>query len=203
MPYSLPSLTYDYGALEPYIDALTMEIHHAKHHQAYIDNLNKALAPYPQLQHVPLHELLASLERVPEEIRTAVRNNGGGHANHTLFWLWMKKNGGGAPRGKVADAIAQRFGTFEQFQNEFSTAARTQFGSGWAWLVVNKAGDLQVVASANQDTPVSTGSTPLLGLDVWEHAYYLKYQNKRLDYITAWWHVINWEMVEELYYKVG
>lgn len=197
MAHSLPSLPYDYGALEPHVDALTMEIHHTKHHQAYIDNLNKALESYPDLQQKSVEALVTSLEAVPEALRTMVRNHGGGHANHSFFWPIMKKGGGGEPKGKLLEAIAKRFNTFASFQNEFNAAARLVFGSGWAWLVVNKAGDLQVVVTTNQDSPLSQGMVPLLGLDVWEHAYYLKYQNRRIDYINAWWNVVNWEKVFE------
>jgi Fe-Mn family superoxide dismutase len=203
MSFTLPRLPYEYSALEPYIDTLTMEIHHNKHHQAYVDNLNKALEGYPELQNKTLIELVSNLNAIPEAIRTAVRNNGGGHENHSLFWRMMKKNGGGEPQGKLADAIKKKFGTFAAFQNEFNTAAKTRFGSGWAWLIVNKKGDLAVTSSANQDTPLSDDQKPLLGLDVWEHAYYLKYQNKRPDYINAWWHVVNWETVYENLEKSG
>lgn len=202
MTYVLPSLSYDYGALEPHIDALTMEIHHTKHHQAYIDNLNKALELQPTVATVPLETLLGDLLSVPESIRTAVRNQGGGHYNHALFWQMMSPRGGGAARGKVGQAIAQRFGTFDAFKEAFTTAAKGRFGSGWAWLVVNATGDVAIIDTANQDCPLSQGARPLLGLDVWEHAYYLKYQNRRPDYITAWWNVVNWEKVEELYTQI-
>lgn len=197
MSFSLPQLPYAYGALEPYIDARTMEIHYTKHHQAYVDNLNKALESYPDLQQKTLSELLTNLAALPDAIRTAVRNNGGGHANHTLFWTLMKAKGGGEPQGKLAQAVTKKFGSFAAFQNEFNTAAKTRFGSGWAWLIVNKKGDLEVVSSANQDTPVFEGARPVIGLDVWEHAYYLQYQNRRPDYINAWWHVVNWETAYE------
>lgn len=203
MPFKLPPLPYDYGALEPHIDALTMEIHHTKHHQAYVDNLNKALEGHPDLQQKTIEEIVKNLNAIPESIRTAVRNNGGGHANHSMFWLLMKKNGGGEPKGKLADAVARKFGNFQSFQSEFNTAAKSRFGSGWAWLVINKQGDLEVDSSANQDTPFSSGKTPIFGIDVWEHAYYLKYQNRRPDYITAWWNVVNWETVYENYEKLG
>jgi Fe-Mn family superoxide dismutase len=201
--FTVPPLPYDYGALEPYIDALTMEIHHNKHHQAYVDNLNKALENYPDLQNKTIEEIMRNLNAIPEAIRTAVRNNGGGHINHSMFWLLMKKNGGGEPKGKIAQAINQKFGSFASFQNEFNTAAKSRFGSGWAWLVVNKTGDLTVESSANQDTPFSDGKLPIFGIDVWEHAYYLKYQNRRPDYITAWWNVVNWETVYENYERIG
>lgn len=203
MPFSLPPLPYDYGALEPHIDALTMEIHHTKHHQAYIDNLNKALENHPDLSQKPLEELLKHLPSLPESVRTAVRNQGGGHENHSMFWRLMAKKGGGEPKGKLADAITRKFGTFAAFQNEFTAAAKNRFGSGWAWLVVNRAGDLEILSTANQDSPLSDGLRPVLGLDVWEHAYYLKYQNRRPDYIAAWWHVVNWETAYEYFDKSG
>ncbi len=199
MKYTLPPLPYSYDALEPYIDARTMEIHYTKHHQAYIDNLNAALEKHPELQKISLVELLANLNRVPEDIRTTVRNNGGGTENHGMFWLMMKKNGGGEPRDRVNKEIEKAFGSFGAFKQQFTTAAKTRFGSGWAWLSVDKTGKLAVTSTANQDTPISDGSKPILGLDVWEHAYYLKYQNRRPDYIDAWWHVVNWDFVEELY----
>jgi superoxide dismutase, Fe-Mn family len=195
--YTLPSLPYDYGALEPYIDALTMEIHHTKHHQGYVDKLNKALSEYPSLQDKPLVELLAGLEVLPTPIQTAIRNQGGGHYNHSFFWKIMKKNGGGVPQGLVGNAIQVEFGSFEAFKERFNTAAQTVFGSGWAWLCVNGQGRLKIVTTANQDSPVMNGMAPLVGLDVWEHAYYLQYQNRRPTYIEAWWHVINWQAVEE------
>jgi Fe-Mn family superoxide dismutase len=203
MAFTLPPLPYAYSALEPYIDTRTMEIHHDKHHQAYVDNLNKALEGYPELQDKTLSELLKNLEAIPEAIRTAVRNNGGGDSNHTLFWNMMKPQGGGEPQGRLAEEINKRFGSFAAFQDEFNTAAKKRFGSGWAWLIVNQTGDLEVISSANQDTPVSNDQRPLLGLDVWEHAYYLKYQNRRPDYINAWWHVVNWDTAYELFEKSG
>ena len=199
MVYTLQPLPYSYDALEPYIDALTMEIHYTKHHQAYVDNLNKALQDYPELQDKPLVELLSSLNDLPESIVAAVRNNGGGHFNHTMFWSLMKHNGGGEPKGLVADAINQKFGNFALFKEQFNTAAKTRFGSGWAWLSLDKQGSLVLSSTQNQDTPLAQGHTPFFGLDVWEHAYYLKYHSKRPDYISAWWHVINWEQVEENY----
>ncbi|HRN78015.1 MAG TPA: superoxide dismutase [Candidatus Dependentiae bacterium] len=197
--YKLPPLPYAFGALEPYIDALTMEIHHDRHHQAYINNLNTALEKYPALQKVPLKELLENLDDVPADIRTTVRNNGGGTFNHDMFWTIMSPNGGGKPTGKIADEINKIFGSFEAMQEQFNTAAKTVFGSGWAWLCLDLTGKLVIMSTANQDTPLSVGLSPVMGLDVWEHAYYLKYQNKRPDYITAWWHVTNWEQVEENY----
>ncbi len=197
--FILPPLSYNFGALEPYIDAQTMEIHHDKHHQAYVDNLNKALEGHKEVQSKTLLELLKDLHELPEDIRTAVHNNAGGHLNHSLFWLMMKKNGGGGPRGKIAEEIKKVFGNFSAFQEKFNTTAKTVFGSGWAWLIVEPNGKLAVIPSKDQDTPYSQGKMPILGLDVWEHAYYLKYQNKRPDYINAWWHVVNWEQVEENY----
>jgi Fe-Mn family superoxide dismutase len=197
--FVLPKLPYSYDALEPYIDAQTMEIHYTKHHQAYIDNLNKALEGHEALQDKPLIDILRALPTLPEGIRTAVRNNGGGHFNHTFFWTLMRKGGGGAPRGQVADALTKQFGDLKMVQNQFNTAAKSVFGSGWAWLVVDAQGKLQIITTANQDSPVSMGLSPIMGLDVWEHAYYLKYQNRRVDYITAWWNVIDWDQVEENY----
>lgn len=197
--FILPVLPYAYDALEPYIDARTMEIHYTKHHQAYVDKLNEAVNKHPELFKKSVQELLKNLQAVPEDIRNDVRNQGGGHANHTLFWQLMKPQGGGEPQGKLAAAIAQKFGSFAQFKEQFNDAAKKRFGSGWAWLVVDASGNLSIISSANQDSPLSDGLTPLLGLDVWEHAYYLKYQNRRPDYITAWWSVVNWDKVEELY----
>ncbi|MGB8467987.1 MAG: superoxide dismutase [Candidatus Babeliales bacterium] len=199
MPFSLPKLPYAYDALEPYIDARTMEIHYTGHHQAYINNVNAALEKFPALQTKTVEQLLTDLNAIPEEIRVAVRNNGGGHYNHTLFWQMMKPNSEKKPVGTISTAIDKKFGSFATMQEQFNAAAKTVFGSGWAWLVLNKQGDLAVEKTANQDSPISTGSRVLLGLDVWEHAYYLKYQNKRPDYITAWWSVVNWEFVETLF----
>lgn len=201
MIYTLPQLPYAFDALEPYIDAKTMELHYSKHHQTYIDNLNEALKNYPKIAERPLTELLENLADVPENIRKKVQDNGGGHINHSLFWLWMKKDGDGQPKGALGKEIEQVFGSFDLFKKEMSDAAKTRFGSGWAWLVLNRKGTLEVVSTANQDTPLSQGSVPVLGLDVWEHAYYLKYQNKRVDYISAWWHVVNWSYAEELFKK--
>ena len=197
MSFELPPLPYGYDALEPYIDAQTMQIHHDKHHQAYTDKLNAALEKYPDLQSKSVEELLKDLDSVPEEIRPAVRNHGGGYFNHSLFWLMMKKGGGGEPEGDLAEAIRGEFGSFAAFKEQFSTAAATVFGSGWAWLVMDKSGELAIVTTPNQDSPVSTGQRPLLALDVWEHAYYLKYQNRRPEYIENWWQVVNWDQVEE------
>ncbi len=202
MIYKLPPLPYAYDALEPYIDARTMEIHYTKHHQAYVNNLNAALEKHPELAQTDLKQMLSNLKIVPESIRTAVRNNGGGDYNHSLFWLLMKKDGGGEPKGNVAEAITKTFGTFNAFQEQFNTAAKTVFGSGWAWLSITKDGQLLITTTPNQDTPISHGMQPIFGLDVWEHAYYLKYQNRRIDYIAAWWHVINWETVEDNYLMI-
>jgi len=199
MSHQLPPLPYAYNALEPYIDQQTMEIHHDRHHAAYVNNLNAALEGYPELQDKPLEELLRNLGALPEAIRTAVRNNGGGHANHTLFWEIIGPGGGGEPRGELAQAVDKTFGSFAKFKEEFSKAAATRFGSGWAWLVVDQDGNLAIVSTPNQDTPLSEGKTPILGLDVWEHAYYLKYQNKRPDYIAAWWNVVDWDKVNARY----
>jgi Fe-Mn family superoxide dismutase len=196
-PFTLPKLPYSYDALEPHIDAETMKIHHDKHHQAYVDNLNKALAMHPELQKRTLDELLQGLSKLPKDIQTAVRNNGGGHANHTMFWQVMAKDGG-KPNGALARAIDQAFGSFDKFQAAFSQAAITRFGSGWAWLIAGP-GKLEVMSSPNQDTPVMEGKTPILGLDVWEHAYYLKYKNLRPAYVAAWWNVVNWKDVAERY----
>ena len=193
MAYTLPSLPYAYDALEPHIDARTMEIHHTKHHQAYINKVNDAIAG-TEWKSKTVEELVASLDQVPESIRTAVRNHGGGHANHSLFWTIMKPGGGGTPSGELASAIDAAFGSFDDFRKQFSTAAATRFGSGWAWLTVD-GGKLVVESTANQDSPLSAGRTPILGIDVWEHAYYLKYQNRRPEYIDAFWNVINWDEV--------
>ncbi|MEK4037295.1 superoxide dismutase [Paenibacillus sp. FSL F4-0122] len=198
MAFQLPALPYPNNALEPHIDALTMEIHHDRHHNTYVTNLNAALEKAPELQSKSIEELLTDLNAVPEAIRTAVRNNGGGHANHTLFWEVIGPNSGGAPTGALAEAIDKELGGFEKFKEDFAAAATTRFGSGWAWLVV-KDGKLAVTSTPNQDNPISEGATPILGLDVWEHAYYLNYQNKRPDYIKAFWNVVNWEEVGKRY----
>ncbi len=200
MAHELPALPYPYDALEPHIDGRTMEIHHGKHHAAYVNNLNKALESHSDLQKKSITELLADLGSVPESIRTAVRNNGGGHFNHSLFWKVMQRGGGGKPSGELADAIDSAFGSFDEFKNKFSQAAATRFGSGWAWLYV-RDGKLQLDSTPNQDSPVMHGGRPILGLDVWEHAYYLNYQNRRPDYVQAWWNVVNWSGVEENYRK--
>ncbi len=202
MKYTLPPLPYNYGALEPYIDALTMEIHHNKHQQAYVNNLNKALENYPNLQEKTLEWLLTHLQEIPEEVRTAIKNNGGGQWNHSFFWPVMSPKGGGQPKGMIAQAIKKRYGTFEAFQADFNAKAKGVFGSGWAWLCVANNGEIVVNSTANQDCPITNNLHPVLGLDVWEHAYYLQYQNRRPDYITAWWHVINWPDVEEQYRMV-
>jgi Fe-Mn family superoxide dismutase len=199
MTYELPALPYAYDALEPHIDARTMEIHHSKHHAGYVNNLNKALEGQAALQNKAVEELLSDLSAIPESIRTAVRNNGGGHYNHSMFWPSMAANGGGEPMGSLASSIAKTFGGFDVFKEQFSKAAATRFGSGWAWLVLNASGELSVMSTANQDNPVSEGMKPVVGLDVWEHAYYLKYQNRRADYIAAWWNVVNWKTVGELF----
>ena len=199
MPHELPKLPYEYSALEPHIDARTMEIHYTKHHQGYVDKLNAALENHPELQGKSIQDLLKDLSAIPEDIRTAVRNNGGGHANHSLFWPVMGPNGGGEPAGEIAEAIDSAFGGFEAFKEQFSAAAAGRFGSGWAWLSVNGGGKLVVTSTPNQDSPLSEGLTPVLGLDVWEHAYYLNYQNRRPDYISAWWNVVNWEQVAANY----
>ena len=199
MPFTLPPLPYPTNALEPHIDAQTMEIHHDKHHAAYVNNLNTALEKAPDLQGKSLDDLLKNLTAVPEAVRTAVRNNGGGHWNHSMFWQVMSPNGGGAPSGKLADAINKAFGDFEKFKEQFNAAGGARFGSGWAWLV-NDGGKLSIVSTPNQDNPIMDGKpAPILGLDVWEHAYYLKYQNRRPDYLAAFWNVVNWAEVEKRY----
>ncbi len=195
MAYELPPLPYAYDALTAAIDEQTMRIHHDKHHAGYVNNLNAALEKHPEHQGKPVEELLRNLDSLPEDIRTAVRNNGGGHANHTLFWNIMSPNGGGEPTGALADEIKSTFGSFDAFKEQFSKAGATRFGSGWAWLVRTNDGKLAVTSTPNQDTPLMEGHTPLLGLDVWEHAYYLRYQNRRADYIGAWWDVVDWNNV--------
>lgn len=198
--FELPELPYSTDALEPHIDATTMEIHHGRHHKTYVDKLNGALeGKGAELQSKSIEDLMANLDQVPEDIRTAVRNNGGGHMNHSLFWQIMSPNGGGEPTGELAKAINDTFGSFDKFKEEFANAAVGRFGSGWAWLVVDKNGKLSVMNTLNQDNPVMEGYTPVLGIDVWEHAYYLKYQNKRPDYINAWWNVVNWDEVNKRY----
>jgi Fe-Mn family superoxide dismutase len=197
MPHQLPALPYDFGALEPHIDTQTMQIHHGKHHQTYVTNLNAALDKHPELHNKSLDDLLRNLNAVPEDIRTAVRNNGGGHWNHTQFWKWMAPNAGGPPTGKVADGINASFGSFDKFKEQFQAAGLGRFGSGWAWLV-ESGGKLEIVSTPNQDNPLMDGKKAVLGVDVWEHAYYLKYQNRRADYLGAWWNVVNWNAVNSL-----
>ncbi len=196
--FTLPKLPYDYDALEPSIDAETMKIHHDRHHKAYVDNLNKALAGNLELLAKPIEEIIRNLKDIPENIRTAVRNNGGGHLNHSMFWLMMAPKKGGQPTGALAKEIDDAFGSFDRFQQQLSTTAVSRFGSGWGWLVVDQ-GKLKVLSTPNQDSPVTNGQTPILGIDVWEHAYYLKYQNKRPDYVKAWWNVVNWDDAAERY----
>ncbi|TNI57174.1 superoxide dismutase [Mn] [Aeromonas media] len=199
MSHTLPALAYAYDALEPHIDALTMEIHHSRHHQTYITNLNAALVELPELAALPVDELLARFDSLPVSVQGAVRNHGGGHANHSLFWQVMSPQGGGEPGGELAEAINRDLGGLDAFKQSFTQAALSRFGSGWAWLVVDQSGKLQVVSSANQDSPLMEGLVPVLGLDVWEHAYYLKYQNKRPDYIAAFYNVVNWPEVARRY----
>jgi superoxide dismutase, Fe-Mn family len=200
MAFEVPPLPYPYEALEPYIDTETMHLHHDKHHQAYVTNLNNALqGQSEQLASYSVDDLVKNIAQVPDSIRTAVQNNGGGHVNHSMFWQIMKPNGGGTPTGDLASAIDQAFGSFDQFKDAFNKAGLARFGSGWAWLVLNQSGQLQVVSTANQDSPLMTGMYPVMGNDVWEHAYYLKYKNVRADYLNAWWNVVNWEEVARRY----
>lgn len=194
MAHTLPPLPYAFDALEPHIDAKTMEIHHGKHHNAYVTNLNAALEKYPELQSKSIEDLLRDINKVPEDIRTAVRNNGGGHMNHSAFWKWMGPKAGGAPTGALADAIKSTFGSFDGFKEQMTKAGVTRFGSGWAWLI-EQNGKLSIESTANQDQPIMEGKKAVLGVDVWEHAYYLKYQNRRPDYLAAWWNVVNWAEV--------
>ncbi len=196
--FELPELPYAYDALEPHIDKETMNIHHTKHHNTYVTKLNDAIAGKADLESKSLEELVAGVNELPSDVQTAVRNNGGGHYNHSLFWNLLSPNGGGKPTGEVASAIANKYGTLDKFKEEFAAAAAGRFGSGWAWLIVEN-GEVEIVSTPNQDNPVMEGKTPILGLDVWEHAYYLKYQNKRPDYISAFWNVVNWDEVERLY----
>ena len=198
MTYKLPDLPYAYDALEPHIDEETMKLHHDKHHNTYVEGVNKAIEGHEDLQKLSIEELVAKLDEVPEDIRTAVRNSGGGHANHSLFWEIMSPNGGGEPTGELGEAIEDAFGSFDDFKSEIKTAGTGQFGSGWAWLVVDN-GDLKVVNTPNQDSPLTDGKTPIFGVDVWEHAYYLNYQNKRADYLDAFWNVVNWDEVAKRY----
>jgi len=204
MPFEVPPLPYDYAALEPHIDEETMRLHHDKHHQTYVTNVNNALQNHPNLANMPVEELVRNLNQVPEDIRTVVRNNGGGHANHTMFWQIMGPNGGGQPTGAVAQAITEAFGSFDAMKEAVNKAGAGRFGSGWAWVIVGPDGRLQVTSTQNQDNPLMTGiaetpGTPILGVDVWEHAYYLKYQNKRPDYLAAWFNTINWDEVNRRY----
>lgn len=199
MAYELPPLPYPKDALEPHIDAQTMEIHHGKHHATYVTNVNKALAGKGDLENKPIEELISNMNAVPEDIRGVVRNNGGGHANHSLFWRIMGPNAGGAPSGKLAEEINATFGSFDAFKEKFEAAGLGRFGSGWAWLIVNKSGKLEIVSTPNQDSPLMDGNKPVLGCDVWEHAYYLKYQNRRADYLKGWWNVVNWAEVNKNY----
>jgi Fe-Mn family superoxide dismutase len=200
-PFTLPPLPYAYDALEPHIDAKTMQIHHTGHHAAYVKNLNAAVAKHPELGRKSVEELLANLDALPADVRTAIRNNGGGHANHTLFWQIMSPKGGGQPRGELAKAIEKAFGGFDRFQEQFTATAMGVFGSGWAWLTVGPDKQLRIEPTPNQDTPISAGRTPILGIDVWEHAYYLKYQNRRAEYVKAFYNVIDWDRVAEFYRK--
>ena len=200
MTHILPPLPYAFDALEPYVDAKTMEIHHDKHHGGYVNNLNKALEGHPELQNLPVEELLERIGNVPEAVRTAVRNNGGGHMNHSMFWKIMKKGGGGEPSGDLAGAIKSTFGNFGDFKKTFTQAATSRFGSGWAWLLI-RGGKLAVESTPNQDNPVIDGGKAIFGLDVWEHAYYLKYQNRRPEYIEAWWNTVNWAQVADNFGK--
>jgi len=205
MPHTLPALPYDFAALEPHIDTQTMQIHHGKHHQAYVNNLNAALDKHPELHQKSLEDLLKNITAVPEDIRTAVRNNAGGHHNHSLFWTIMGpagKGGGGEPTGKLADAIKKSFGEFAKLKEQIAAAATGRFGSGWAWLLAG-GGKLEILSTANQDSPLMDGKHPILGLDVWEHAYYLKYQNRRPDYVAAWWNVVNWAEVGRRFEAAG
>ncbi len=205
MPHTLPNLPYDFNALEPYIDEQTMKIHHGKHHQAYVNNLNAALEKHPELASKTVEELLVGARSLPEDIRQTVINNGGGHMNHSMFWPLLApagKGGGGEPTGQLAEAIKSAIGGFSNFKESFSKAATTRFGSGWAWLSLDPAGKLVVHSTANQDNPVMDGFKPILGLDVWEHAYYLKYQNRRPEYIEAWWNLVNWKQADENFGKI-
>ena len=201
MAHQVPPLAYDFGALEPHIDAQTMQIHHDKHHGAYVTNLNAALEKHPELGSKSAEELIKNLSAVPEDIRTAVRNNAGGHVNHTMFWQIMAPKAGGEPAGPLADAIKGAFGSFAEFQNKFNDAGLKRFGSGWAWLIRNASGKLEITSTANQDNPMMEGNYPIMGNDVWEHAYYLKYKNVRGDYLKAWWNVVNWKEVQSRFEK--
>lgn len=199
MAYTLPPLPYTFDALEPHIDARTMEIHHDKHHAAYVNNLNNALKDHPELAEKSINDLIADFSLIPEAIRNAVRNNGGGHSNHSFFWELLGAGKGGEPIGTLAEAIVATFGSFEDFKAKFEAAGVGRFGSGWVWLIVNKTGALEIVSTANQDSPITDGNTPVIGNDVWEHAYYLNYQNRRPDYLKAWWNVLDWNKAEANY----
>ena len=199
MAFEVPPLPYEYNALEPYIDTQTMQLHHDKHHAAYVNNLNNALQNQSQLASWTVEDLVQRINEVPESIRTAVRNNAGGHINHSMFWQIMKPNGGGEPTGELGSAIQQAFGSFDQFKAAFNDAGVKRFGSGWTWLVLDRSGKLQVISTANQDSPMMDGMFPVMGNDVWEHAYYLKYQNRRPDYLAAWWNVVNWDEITHRY----
>jgi Fe-Mn family superoxide dismutase len=201
MAYELPPLPYPKEALEPHIDAQTMEIHHDKHHAAYVNTVNKAIAGKPELEKKTVEELISNLDAVPTDIRTVVRNHGGGHANHSMFWKIMAPKAGGAPTGRIAEDIKAAFGSLDAFKEKFEAAGVGRFGSGWAWLIVNKAGKLEITSTANQDNPLMEGLKPVFGCDVWEHAYYLKYQNRRPDYLKAWWNVVNWAEVDKNYQR--
>ena len=200
-PFEVPPLPYDYNALEPHIDEQTMHLHHDKHHQAYVTNLNAALEKHPELQNKSPEELIQNLNSLPEDVRTAIRNNGGGHVNHSMFWEIMAPGAGGQPTGAIADAINQAFGSFDNFKQQFNDAGTKRFGSGWAWLVRNRDGSLTITSTANQDNPMSEGAQPIMGNDVWEHAYYLKYQNRRPEYLNAWWNVVNWDEVNNRFQR--
>jgi Fe-Mn family superoxide dismutase len=202
MHHEVPPLPYDYSALEPHIDEQTMRLHHDKHHAAYVNNLNAALEKHPDLDKKSPEELIRDLNSVPEDVRTAVRNNGGGHVNHTMFWEIMGPNGGGEPTGAIASAIKEAFGSFEDFKQQFNDAGTKRFGSGWVWLV-SRGGKLEITSTANQDNPLSEGAYPIMGNDVWEHAYYLKYQNRRPEYLNAWWNVVNWDEVNRRFERAG
>ncbi|TMD47851.1 MAG: superoxide dismutase [Chloroflexi bacterium] len=203
MAFELPPLPYDYSALEPYIDTQTMQLHHDKHHQAYVTAVNNALKDQSQFASLPIEDLIRRLNEVPESIRTVVRNNGGGHVNHSMFWQIMKPNGGGEPTGAIASAIQSAFGSFDAFKTAFNDAGVKRFGSGWAWLILDSSGKLQITSTANQDSPFTDGNYPVMGNDVWEHAYYLKYQNRRPDYLNAWWNVVNWDEISRRYQQGG
>jgi superoxide dismutase, Fe-Mn family len=202
LAHEVPPLPYDYAALEPYIDETTMHLHHDKHHQAYVTNLNAAIEKHPELANRPAEDLLRKLDSVPEDVRTTIRNNGGGHVNHTMFWQIMKPKGGGEPTGKIADQIKKDFGSFEDFKKQFNETTAKQFGSGWGWLIYD-GGKLKIITTANQDSPLMQGHFPILGNDVWEHAYYLKYQNKRPEYLAAWWNTVNWEEINKRFELAG